>query len=114
MLELSCIYIEASLIVFVCNAEFDFWSEHHLTAIHKIEHDVFEDGHQGFLVDEVKINFLIGSDLNTLIAFDEVNKTPDIKSVILDPKLVFFYLIIDFLIKLDLARATDNENLIID
>ena len=103
MSELSCIDIEACLIVFVCDAEFDFWSEHHLTTIHKIEHDVFQNWHHGFSVYEVKVYLLIRGNLYTFVAFDEVDKTPDVECMILNPKLVFFDLIINFLIKLDLA-----------
>jgi hypothetical protein len=74
--EFSSVDIKRLLIGFVGNAISYFASKHHLTAVHIVEHYVFEYWLKSDRVDEVKVNFFISGDLNSLVSFNEVNHSP--------------------------------------
>ena len=96
MCQLSCIYVESSLVIFICNAVCHSWTKHHLATIHEIVHHVFEMGHQSFFVNYEEIDFFISGDLDALVALYEVDQASDIEFMVLNPKSRFLDFVILF------------------
>ena len=75
--------IKRTLISLVCHAVSNLGAEHHLVAAVEIVHHIIKLRLKCLLVDKIEINFIISSNLNSNIAFDVINETPNFKN----PKL---------------------------
>ena len=75
MHKFSPVYIKTLLICFICNSIPHSFSKHHHITPHVVIHHIFKLWHEGFFVDYIKVDKLLGYDLNSNIAFDIVNET---------------------------------------
>jgi len=80
-------YLKFSIIRFVCDAVFDFWTEKHLLALQVVEHDVLQRGQVCLEVNQVKVNNVIRGDLNSLIPFNKLYRARYVKCMIYEPSL---------------------------
>ena len=71
MVILSSIYLEARLILFVRDAISHSCAKHHLGTLHKVPHYVFKFRKKCLFVDQVKVNFILGCDLDPNISSNE-------------------------------------------
>lgn len=65
----------------------DFTSNHKLIAVHIIVHSIFKDGHEGFLIHKIEVNYICRCNLNSNITFYEVDESPFFYFVVLNPYL---------------------------
>lgn len=66
-------------------------AEHHLGALHKVVHTIFQSWHESFLVDQIEINSLIRGHLDPDVTFDKIDLASHLlKVVVLLPKASFF------------------------
>jgi hypothetical protein len=84
--NLSCIDIEVLLIGFEGNTIFNGRPEHHLRAIHKVVYTVFKLRQIVGDVDSVEQDVMICCDLDSLVAFNKVDKASNLEVVILLPR----------------------------
>ena len=76
-----------------------------MVAAHEIEHHVVEFGNEGFLVYHEKVNFVVGSDLDSNVSFDKIDEASDFESVEMCPFfLEGFFILYDFKEKYSGAR----------
>lgn len=68
---------EVLLADLVSDAVFDGRAEHHLVAFHEVDHGVLKLGFI-ILVQSVELDVVIGDNLDSLVAFDEVYKASDV------------------------------------
>ena len=73
MVELPGKDLEVRLVSLEGDSVPDFATEHELGRIHEVIHHILEIWLESLLVDDVEVDFLIGSDLNSNIALDEVD-----------------------------------------
>ena len=83
---LSGVDVEILLIGFERYTIFDGRPKHHLRALHKVVHAVFEFRHVVGEVDSVEEDLMIRCDLDSLIALNEVDKASYLDVVILLPR----------------------------
>ena len=68
MIVLSSVDIKTALVRFESDTVLDFGSKHHLITSHVIVHDIFEHRFECLFADEIKPHFIIGGDLDSLVA----------------------------------------------
>jgi hypothetical protein len=71
--------VEAPFVLLICNTIPDSATEHHLSALHVVEHDILEFRLKCLLVDEVKVNALFIDHLYPDISFDKVDVASNVK-----------------------------------
>lgn len=119
MNELSSVDRESLLVCLVSDSIPHFRTEHHLVATHEVEHYVFQLWLESLWVNQVEVDLVVGSNLDSLVAFDKVDETSDVQLVVLLPELVddvgvvFILLFYDFE-KHDLAGRSGDEGLVVD
>ena len=82
---LSTVDDERSLVDLVGDSILHLGSEHHLGAVHIIEHHIIKFWFKSVLVDEIEVNLLICCDLDTDITFDVIDGASLSYGVVLDP-----------------------------
>ena len=68
VIELSSVDIETALICFEGDTVLYFGPKHHLITGHVIVHDIFQHRPERLFADEVEPDFVVGRDLNPLVA----------------------------------------------
>lgn len=69
-------------------------TKHHLGALHKVEHAILQLGHERLLVDLIEVDFLIGGNLDSNVASNEVDLTSHVVEFVV--KLPETCLFVDF------------------
>ena len=69
---LSCVDLKTGLVGLKCNSVPNLGTKHHLGTLHEIVHAILERWHEGLLVNQVKVDFLICSNLDPDISPYEV------------------------------------------
>ena len=91
MVVLPGIDLESWLVSFVSNTVSYSGAEHHLGALHEVEHHVFKSGFECLFVDQVEVDLVISRNLDPNIAADKIDlATHLLKLVILGPVAGFF------------------------
>lgn len=85
MLVLSSVDVKRALVRFVGDAIPDSASKHHLRTAHEIEHYIFKNWLKSLWINQEEVNVLVCGDLNSLIALDKVQKSSDVKSLVVNP-----------------------------
>jgi hypothetical protein len=73
-----------------------------------VVHDVFKNWRIFSVVNKVKINLLISSNIDSNITFDEIKKTFMLKLKVLSPEPFFSLLIINSLEEQNVTRTSAN------
>jgi len=105
---LSSVDIERPLIGFVRNSVSHFRPEHHLVASHVVIHHVLQGWHESFFVYQIKVNNIIGCNLDSDVAFDVVDKSSDLDSVKELPAFDACHLIHYLFKEVNASRTSDN------
>ena len=56
-----------------------------MVAAHKVSHNVFKRWFKGLWVDEVEVDFVIASDLDPLVSFNEEDEASSLNLIVLLP-----------------------------
>lgn len=111
MIVLTSVDLEAWLVNLKRNTIADTSTKHQLRALHEVVHYVLQLRHEGLFVDEIKVDALSCSYLNSDVAFDKEDLTTEIvKCEVVGPQACF---LIDFKEE-DAVGASDDEGLIED
>lgn len=111
MVVLTSVYLEAWLVDLERDAVADTSTKHQLRAFHEVVHYVLKLRHKGLFVDEIEVDTLSSSYLNSDVAFDEEDLTTEVvKCEVVVPQACF---LIDFEEE-DAVGASDDEGLIVD
>lgn len=111
VIVLASVYLEAWLVDLKRDAIADTSTKHQLRALHEVVHYVLKLRHEGLFVDEIKVDALSSSYLNSDVAFDEEDLTTEVvKCEVVVPQACF---LIDFEEE-DAVGASDDEGLIVD
>lgn len=102
---MSAVHIERFLVRLVSDAVANHAAEHHLSAIHEVEHYVLKYWLKSILVNQVEVDFVIGCDLDTLVSFNEVEEASELKSAELSPPFLSGEFIYRFLEEQNLTAA---------
>ena len=78
MIELSSVYLEAWLVDLKRDTIAYTSTKHQLRALHEVVHYVLKLRHEGLLVDQIKVDALSCSYLNSDVAFDEEDLTSEV------------------------------------
>ena len=108
MLVFAPVNVKRLLVGLVSDAVPHLASEHHLTAIHEIEHHVFQVSLKCFRIDQVEVDLLISDDLDALVALDEVKVASFLKFLIHYPSLFLAEGVCLQFKEQDLAAASSN------
>lgn len=84
---LSSKNIKTLLILLVRNAIANLAAKHHLVALCKIVHRILQFRHIRLLINKVKVNHLVGGDLDSNVTFDEVDETTHLDLMVEAPLL---------------------------
>lgn len=89
MVVLSPVDIETALVRFESDTVLHFGPKHHLIAGHVIVHDIFQYRLEGLFADEIEPDFLIGGDLDSLVAaYIENQASHIVEFIVLFPRAV--------------------------
>ena len=112
---LAPIDVERSLVGLVSDAVLDSRPEHHLVAAHEVLHHVLELWLEGLRVDEVEVYLVVSSDLDSLVALDEVDEASYVQLLVLLPGLdVGVVLVSEDLEEEHSAGAPCDQSLVVD
>ena len=114
MLKLPPVNIERLLVGLVGDAVLDLAPEHHLRAVHEVEHHVLQSRLQGRPIDYVEVYVCVCRYLDSGIALDIVNETSLVDCVVLNPFHLLREIVHHKLEKQDLGAAADYQGLIVD
>jgi len=89
--------IEATGVSLIGYTISDFATKDQTTALHVVIHDVFKNWCEFLVVNEVEENFLICSDVDSNVSFDEIKKTLMLKFEIFSPVIFFGFIVINSL-----------------
>jgi hypothetical protein len=101
--------VEALLIGLVSDAVPDSAPEHHLAALHVIVHDVLQFWNQGLFVDEVKVDQIVGRNLNSNVALDVVKEASRLYCMVANPLGPLEHQIVLLLEKQDFAGRPRDQ-----
>ena len=85
MLVFPSVKVETPFVELKRYAILNFTSKHQLIATHVIHHHVLQFWHESLFIDKIKVNMFVSCNLNSDVAFDVVNETSDIDSVVKFP-----------------------------
>lgn len=112
---LSSVNVETSLINFVSDTIFHFGTKHHLVTSHEVKHNILKCWLERLRINQVKVNFVIGCNLNSFISFNKENKSSSIKHIILFPFFDILVFFIDNLFeKQNLTGTSGNQSSTVD
>ena len=83
--KLPLINMETPLVGLVSDTVSYSGAKHHLVAVHVVMHYVLQLWHESVGVDDVEVDAIVCGNLDTLVAFNEVNETSNVKFVVLPP-----------------------------
>lgn len=96
MVVLSLVNSEAWLVVFESDTVSDLSTEEHPGALHKVVHDILQNGLKRLLVDEVKVDFLISGDLESNVTSDEVDGSSGLGNIeVFKPLICLWILLVE-------------------
>ena len=90
---LSPVNIKTELIRLVRDSVTNSPTEEELVATHVVIHHIFKGRHEGRLVDFVKVDFIARGNLNSNIAKNITDESPDFNFMILSPSEFVFHLV---------------------
>ena len=97
----------------VSDTIFDGGTKHHLVTLHEVDHGILQLRNI-ILVYSVELDVLISDDLDSLVAFDEVDEASDVvEAEVVRPSLVARDLIQLDLEEEDVARASGHQDLVV-
>lgn len=114
MFKLSPVDIKASLVILKSDSVPDSATEHHLWAVHEVEHYILQHWHQSLSVHEIEEDPLICANLDSYVALDVVDEPSLVQRVVYFPVPSLQELIKGQFKKQDLRRATNDQGLPID
>ena len=114
MLVFAAIEVETELVGLVSDAVPDFGAEHHLVAVHEVEHHVLQVRLISDRVYEIEVHILVRGDLDALVALDEVDEALDVEGAVVDPVLFLSERVPNQLKEQNLARAAHHQSLVVD
>ena len=113
MILLGRVDLETALIDLVSHTVPHHLSEHHLGAVHEVDHDILQLWHQSRGVDLEEVDFVIGGHLDPDISFSVVNQATNVFLMVLNPLLAFQVLVELELEEDDRTRAPSNQCLVV-
>ena len=102
--------IKGSLIWLVGDAVPYSFAKHGLVAAHVIVHNVFKIGHECLLIDEIKVNQLIGGNLNSDVTFNVIDEASHLQSMIEFPAFDFGHFVDHLFKEVNFVRTSDDQS----
>ena len=109
MLLVSWVYFKSSLSRLVTATIFDLASKDKAGTLHEIIHDVFKLWHKLFVINQIKVYFIVRCDIDPDIAFDKVQHTFVMKCFIVSPSVYTSSFILDSLEEKHLRWTSNNQ-----
>ena len=109
MLITPSVNIEILLVDRICHAILNFLANHDLLAFHKVHHDVFQLRFASFIIDYVKINFVIRAHLKTVVALNIVQEALQRQRSVERPSLHLFKVVVNTAEENYLLRNLRND-----
>jgi len=109
VLVFSPVNVKRLLVCFESDTVPDLAPKHHICAVHEIEHHILKVDLKRLRIDQVKVNFLVGCDLDPLVSFNEVNHASQIQFLVVPPLDLLSEFIFLKLEEQNLARAPCHQ-----
>lgn len=93
MLKFSSVDIKRTLVGLVSDTILNLTSEHHLRAVHEVEHHILKSGLKCTRINQVEEDLRVCTNLDSFVTLDEVDGTALVKGVVVMPVLLFGKLI---------------------
>ena len=114
VLILSSVDDERFLVGLVSDTVSNLGTKHHLRAVHVVIHNILKLWHESLLVNEVEVDLVIGSDLDSDISLDIVNETSRVNFLVQLPFTSLSNLILLNSKEENLTRTSANECAVVD
>lgn len=114
MFVLSSVDYKGFLIGLVSNTVSNFGAKHHLWAVHVIVHDILKGWLESFLVNKIKIDLVITSNLDSNISFNIINEASWVDLLVQFPFTSFSDLIGFNSEEENLTWASANESIVVN